>query len=58
MNAPVPIRLINKGYFIQVNSGSMTYLGFTASGRSDLNRRRSAWKADILPLNYGRTFLV
>tara|TARA_B000000437_G_scaffold182713_1_gene139015 strand:- start:81 stop:299 length:219 start_codon:yes stop_codon:yes gene_type:complete len=27
---------------------------FIKSGRSDLNRRHSAWKADVLPLNYTR----
>ena len=26
------------------------------SGRADSNRRRSAWEADILPLNYARKF--
>ena len=25
------------------------------SGRTDSNRRHSAWEADVLPLNYART---
>ena len=28
------------------------------SGRSDSNRRRPAWEADILPLNYARNCLI
>jgi hypothetical protein len=28
------------------------------SGRSDSNRRRPAWEADILPLNYARKCFV
>src|SRR6516164_6942640 len=30
---------------------------YVKSGRSDSNRRRPAWEAGILPLNYARNFL-
>src|SRR3954447_22692547 len=33
-----------------------TAVGRTESGRPDSNRRRPAWEAGILPLNYAREF--
>ena len=32
--------------------------GRLRSGRADSNRRRPAWEADILPLNYARKILL
>ena len=32
--------------------------GKLRSGRADSNRRRPAWEADILPLNYARKILL
>jgi hypothetical protein len=33
---------------------AVTPCGKRKSGRADSNRRRPAWEADILPLNYAR----
>ena len=45
-----PFTIINKRFYIYTQ-----VIDFIWSGRPGSNRRRPAWEADILPLNYARS---